>query len=95
LVDARLELEIEVVEHLHDRKVRNLHVHRDALALLACDFFGEEAVEEVEVRDFLLRGFGEKRIDSLGDVAEAKAREVVDDAGVHEVRHDATSIAAS
>jgi hypothetical protein len=63
--------------------------------LLARELLGEQAVEEVEIGSVLLRGLRQERVDALSDVPEAESRERVDDAGVDEVFHDATSSTAS
>jgi hypothetical protein len=72
LVDARLELEVELLERFDRRKVGDLDVHRDALALLVGNLVAEHSVEEVEVGGVLLGGVGQHGVEPLGDVAELK-----------------------
>ena len=48
-VDRRLELEVELLERLHRREVRDLDAHRDALLLLGVELLAEQLVEEVEI----------------------------------------------
>jgi hypothetical protein len=50
LIDGRLEFEIEVVERLHGREVRDLQAHRGARALFGLDLLAEHAIEKVEIR---------------------------------------------
>ena len=82
----RLELELEIVECLDRREVRNLRRHHDAGALFGVDFLPQDAVEKVEIGRLAARRVGEQRIQPIGDVAEAETRELLDDPGVD---HDA------
>ena len=71
LIDRRLELEIEVVERLHRREVRDLEAHRDARPLLGIDLLPQDAVEEIEIGRLGPRGVIEDGVEPLGDVAAA------------------------
>ena len=46
LIDGRLEFDIEVVERLHGREVRDLQIHRGARALFGLDLLAEHAIEK-------------------------------------------------
>ena len=70
LIDRRLEFEIELVEHLDRREVRDLERHRHAGALLGLDLLPQHTVEEIQVRRLGARGIIEHGIEALGDVAE-------------------------
>jgi hypothetical protein len=48
LIDRRLEFELELVEGLEDRKVRDLETHRHARALFRLDILAQHLIEEVE-----------------------------------------------
>jgi hypothetical protein len=72
----------------------DLDPHGHAFALLTRELLLEQPVEEDEVRHVLLGRLGQQRIEALGDVTEPKAREVVEDASMNEVGHDATSTMA-
>ena len=87
LIDRRLEFEIEVVERLHRREMRDLQAHRDAGPLLRVDLLAQDAVEEIEIGRLGPRRVIEHGIEPLGDVAEPQARELLDDAGVNDDAH--------
>ena len=87
LIDRRLEFEIEVVERLHRRKVRDLQAHRDARPLLGVDLLSQDAVEEIEIGRLGARGVIEHGVEAVGDVPEPQARELLDDAGVNDDAH--------
>ena len=87
LIDRGLEFEIEVVERLHRRKMRDLQAHRDAGPLLRLDLLAQDAVEEIEIGRLGPRGVIEHRIEPVGDVAEPQPRELLDDAGVNDDAH--------
>ena len=87
LIDRRLEFEIEVVERLHRREVRDLQPHRDARALFGLDLLAEHAIEKVEIRRLGPGGVVEHGIEPLGDVAEAEPGELLDDAGMDDDAH--------
>jgi hypothetical protein len=84
-VDARLELEVEVVERLHAREVGDLDAHGDALALLRADLLLEQRVEEVEVGRLGVSRGGEQRIELIGEAPEAKPAEVIQHAGARDL----------
>ena len=64
LVDRGLEFEVELVERLDGRKVRDLQSHRGARPLLGLDLLPEYGVEEVEIRRRLARRVIEQRVDT-------------------------------
>jgi len=87
LVHGRLKLEIEIVERLHRREVRDLEAHGDARALLRVDLLAKQAVEKVEIRRLGARGIIEHGVEALGDVAQPEARQLLDDASMHDRAH--------
>jgi hypothetical protein len=87
LIDRGLEFEIEIVERLHRGEVRDLERHGDTGALLRLDLLPEHGIEEIEVGGLGARGVIEHRIETLGDVAEPQARELLGDPGVDDGAH--------
>ena len=87
LVDGRLEFEIEVLERFDRRKVGDFQPHRDARPLLGVDFLTQHAVEKVEIRRLAARRVAEDGVQSLGHVAKAQARELLDHARVDDGAH--------
>jgi hypothetical protein len=95
LVHGWLELEVESLECLDRRKVRDLDAHRNPLALLGVDLLAEQLVEEIEVGRFGSGGGGENRVEALGDMAEVELGEPLDDASMDELAHDPPPTAAA
>ena len=95
LIDRRLKCEIEFVEGLHGRKVRDLQPHGGARPLFRVDFLAEHRVEEVEIRRRLPRGVIEHRVDPLGHIAQAEARQLLHDPRVDHDAHRAPPIASA
>lgn len=69
-IDRRLKLEIEIIERLDRREVRDFQAHLDARPLLGVDHLAEHAGEKVEIRGLGPRGVIQQGVDPLGDVAE-------------------------
>ena len=67
--------------------MRDLESHRDAGPLLGVDLLSQDAVEEIEIGRLGPRGVIEDRIETLGDVSEPQARELLDDARVNDDAH--------
>ena len=75
--------------------MRDLESHRDARALLGIDLLAQDGIEEVEIRRLGARGVVEHGVEALGHVAQAKSRECLDDAGVHDGGHRAPPTTAA
>ena len=67
--------------------MRDLEAHGDAGPLLRLDLLAQDAVEEIEIGRLGPRGVIEHRIETVGDVPEPEARELLDDAGVNDDAH--------
>src|SRR4029453_12840022 len=87
LVDRRLKLEIEVVEGLDRREVRDLQTHGDAGALLRVDLLAQEPSQEATTRGLGPRGVIQHTVEALRHVAEPQPRELLDDARMHDRTH--------
>src|SRR5947207_5917776 len=87
LVDRWLEFEIEVLERLHRREVRDLEPHGDASPLLGIDFLSQHAVEEIEIRRFGAGRLTQHGVQPLGHIAEPQPRELLDDARLNDHTH--------
>jgi hypothetical protein len=91
LIDGRLEFEIEVVERLHRREVRDLQAHRDARPLLGVDLLAQHAIEEIEIGRLGAGRVIQHRIEPVGDIAEAQAGQLLDDARMDDGAHRPSS----
>ena len=87
LIDGGLECEVEIVERLHRRKVRDLQAHGDPRPLLRVDLLSQDAVEEIEIGRLGAGGVIEHGVEALGDVPEPQACELLDHAGVNDDAH--------
>jgi hypothetical protein len=95
LIDRRLKLEVELVEGLHGRKVRDLGPHRGARPLFGLDLLAEHHVEEIEIRRRVPRGVIDHGVDPLGHIAEAEAGQLLHDPGVDDDAHRTPPIASA
>ncbi len=93
-VEGRLELEVEVIERFHGRKVRDVDAHGDTLALLRGELFAEDGVDEVEERLVVSCGIGEEGVEPLVSRRQVELAERFGDARTHDrrVRHAAPPI---
>src|SRR2546427_5319850 len=90
------ELEVEVLQGFHRREVRDLDPHLDPAALLGGHLIAQQLVEEVDVRRLHPRRFAQRRIEAIGERAEAQPLEMIDDTGVDELgTHPPTSATAT
>src|SRR6059058_3696808 len=95
-VDGGLKLEVEVLQGFHRREVRDLDPHLDPAALLGGHLIAQQLVEEVDVRRLHPRRFAQRRIEAIGERAEAQPLEMIDDTGVDElVTHPPASATAT
>ena len=93
-VDRGLELEVELLDGLDDRKVRDLDPHGDASLVLGVELLAQHTVEEVEVGRLAARGFGKERIESLRSRRHAQPLQLRLDASAHELAHHAPPAAS-
>ncbi len=95
-VDGGLKLEVEVLQGFHRREVRDLDPHLDPAALLGGHLIAQQLVEEIDVRRLHPRRFAQRRIEAIGERAEAQPLEMIDDTGVDELgTHPPTSATAT
>jgi len=64
-IERGLELEVELLEGLHDGEVGDLDPHRQAALLLGIELFAQDSVEEVEIGRLLACSVGEHGIESI------------------------------
>src|SRR5215204_4688252 len=91
LIDRGLELELELLERLHRREVRDLHAHGDALALFGLDLLSQHLVEEIKIGRLTFGGLIEDCVEALGDEPETEPLEMIDDARMDDGAHRTTA----
>jgi hypothetical protein len=84
VIDRWLELEIELVERLHRREVRDLNAHGDAFLLFGVSLLGENLVEKVEIGRLAARRLRQDPVEPLGDGTKPKLEQALFDPRSHQ-----------
>jgi hypothetical protein len=87
LIDRGLEFEIEIVERLDRRKVRDLEAHGDPRPLLGVDLLAQHAVKKVEIGGLGAGRVIEDGIQAVRHIPESEPGKLLDDARMHHGPH--------